>query len=258
MNRIMVAFFAVVFLHVSSSLIYAQVPSEIKAGIVNSRATVLPKPEHPDEMKAAGITGMVKIAVFVDGEGNVISTEPIYEETKTIVLSDGTKRTEPAELPHPLLVSAALDAARGAKFEPTFLQGIPVHFRGVLVYRFGNEPDRNVSTPPPPPPPPSPSSFPDHVAGGVLNGKALSLPRPDYPASARAVGASGAVTIEILIDEFGSVIAARPVSGHPLLRAAATAAARNALFSPTTLSGNPVKVSGVLTYVFTLPDGSKQ
>jgi len=43
------------------------------------------------------------------------------------------------------------------------------------------------------------------------------------------------------------------VSGHPLLRAAAVAAARGARFSPTKLSGQPVKVSGVITYNFVAP-----
>jgi len=40
------------------------------------------------------------------------------------------------------------------------------------------------------------------------------------------------------------------VSGHPLLRGAAEQAARGARFSPTLLSGQPVKVSGVITYNF--------
>jgi protein TonB len=46
------------------------------------------------------------------------------------------------------------------------------------------------------------------------------------------------------------VTKAQAVSGHPLLRAAAEAAARQASFSPTLLSGKPVKVTGVLTYEF--------
>jgi outer membrane biosynthesis protein TonB len=54
------------------------------------------------------------------------------------------------------------------------------------------------------------------------------------------------------VDEKGSVTSARAVSGHPLLRPAAEAAARRARFSPTLLSGRPVKVRGVLTYDFKL------
>jgi protein TonB len=58
--------------------------------------------------------------------------------------------------------------------------------------------------------------------------------------------------VQVVVDENGNVISAKPVSGHPLLQAAATAAARNARFSLTKLSGQPVKVSGVVTYNFNL------
>jgi TonB family protein len=88
------------------------------------------------------------------------------------------------------------------------------------------------------------------VSGGVLNGKAISLPKPAYPRAAKAVNASGTVVVQVLIDEDGKVLTANAVSGHPLLRAAAVAAARGAKFSPTRLGGNPVKVSGVITYNF--------
>jgi len=102
----------------------------------------------------------------------------------------------------------------------------------------------------PPPPPPPKKVVPKQISGGVLNGKATSLPKPPYPPAARAVRASGAVTVQVLIDESGSVVSATAVSGHALLRAAAVQAARGARFSPTQLSGQPVKVSGVITYNF--------
>jgi TonB family protein len=88
------------------------------------------------------------------------------------------------------------------------------------------------------------------IGGGVLNGKALKLPLPPYPPVARAARASGSVEVEVTIDEDGNVIAARAVSGHPLLQAAAVAAAREAKFSPIRLSGQPVKVQGMLVYSF--------
>lgn len=99
-------------------------------------------------------------------------------------------------------------------------------------------------------PPPVKKSPPKTVSGGVLNGKATSLPKPAYPAAARAVRAAGSVSVQVLIDENGRVVSASAVSGHPLLRAAAVSAAHGARFSPTLLSGQPVKVSGVITYNF--------
>lgn len=88
------------------------------------------------------------------------------------------------------------------------------------------------------------------ISGGVLNGKATFLPKPEYPAAARAVGAGGSVNVQVLIDETGRVISAAAVSGHPLLKGSAVEAARRARFAPTKLSGEPVKVRGIIIYTF--------
>ncbi len=101
--------------------------------------------------------------------------------------------------------------------------------------------------PPPPPPKPTPHA---PISGGVLNGKAVHLVTPPYPAIARSAHASGAVQVQVLIDENGNVISARAMSGHPLLQGAAVAAARSSKFTPTKLSGQPVKVNGVIIYNF--------
>ena len=107
-----------------------------------------------------------------------------------------------------------------------------------------------ADAPPPPAAKPTPHA---PISGGVLNGKALSLPKPSYPAIARQAHASGVVVVQVLIDENGNVIAAHAVSGHPLLQAVAVQAAHQARFSPTKLSGQPVKVNGVIQYNFVAP-----
>jgi periplasmic protein TonB len=84
------------------------------------------------------------------------------------------------------------------------------------------------------------------ISGGMLNGKAIYLPVPEIPAGE----ANGVVLVQILIDEQGSVVEARAVSGPQHLHAAAVSAARLARFSPTMLMGEPVKVSGTLSYNF--------
>jgi protein TonB len=101
--------------------------------------------------------------------------------------------------------------------------------------------------PPPPPPKPTPHA---PISGGVLNGKAVHLVQPPYPPIARSAHASGQVVVQVLIDENGNVVAAHATSGHPLLQAAATNAARASKFTPTKLSGQPVKVNGVIIYNF--------
>lgn len=89
-----------------------------------------------------------------------------------------------------------------------------------------------------------------NIAKGVVNGNAISLPKPAYPAAAMAVRAEGAVNVQVLIDEEGKVVSAQAISGHPLLRAASEQAALGAKFKPTLLSGQPVKVSGIIVYNF--------
>jgi protein TonB len=105
-----------------------------------------------------------------------------------------------------------------------------------------------ADAPPPPPPKPTPPKAP--ISGGVLNGKAVRLVQPPYPAIARSAHAAGQVRVQITIDENGNVVSAAAVSGHPLLQGAAVAAARQSKFTPTKLSGMPVKVTGVIIYNF--------
>jgi TonB family protein len=58
------------------------------------------------------------------------------------------------------------------------------------------------------------------------------------------------VNVQVTIDEAGNVTSASAVSGHPLLRQVAAQAARGAKFKPTLLSGQAVKVSGIIVYNF--------
>jgi TonB family protein len=88
------------------------------------------------------------------------------------------------------------------------------------------------------------------VSLGVVNGKAKSLPTPPYPPAARLAGISGSVSVQITIDFDGSVMSSRAVDGHALLKRAAEDAAKRAKFSPTLLSKQPVRATGVITYNF--------
>ncbi|HZG54432.1 MAG TPA: energy transducer TonB [Pyrinomonadaceae bacterium] len=86
------------------------------------------------------------------------------------------------------------------------------------------------------------------ISAGILNGKAVSKPNPVWPKEAR--GIKGTVSVQILADEDGKIIKAEAVSGPEQLQQAAVEAAYKARLSPTRLSGQPVKVSGVLVYNF--------
>jgi TonB family protein len=94
---------------------------------------------------------------------------------------------------------------------------------------------------PPKPPPP-----------GVLRHEATKRVEPEYPPIARAAGAQGNVTVQVVIDEQGNVVSARAISGHPLLQQAAVDAARQWVFKPTVADSKPAKVNGTLSFSFVL------
>ncbi len=103
---------------------------------------------------------------------------------------------------------------------------------------------------------------PKVIRGGILNGKAVSLPKPIYPDQARVAKVGGTISVEVVIDETGTVASVGAVTPErrpketltveeeqqeetlDLLRHSAEDAARLARFSPTLLSGVPVKVTG--------------
>ena len=92
------------------------------------------------------------------------------------------------------------------------------------------------------------------VEGGVINGKAIYKPQPEYPPVARAARAQGVVQVKVTVDETGKVIEAKVFdnSPHPTLSRASEEAAMRARFTPTLLSGAPVQVTGIITYRFIL------
>ncbi len=93
-------------------------------------------------------------------------------------------------------------------------------------------------------------TVPKIISGGIINGKAISLPKPAYSAAARAVKAIGRVLVSVVIDKKGNVESAKIISGHPLLRRASVRAASKAKFKPTQLQGKTVHVKGVIVYYF--------
>ena len=108
---------------------------------------------------------------------------------------------------------------------------------------------------PPPPPPEEKKPEPPKIirkSGGVLQGSATRKVEPTYPPLAKAARVNGQVVVEVTVDEQGNVISARALNGHPLLKDAAVNAAKGWKFSPTMLTGVPVKVIGTITFNFNL------
>jgi protein TonB len=200
--------------------------------------TVKPKEEpHPAEKQQAAVVTRTEISVIAP----VVKSQEVANEKTREVARDMSKFINKGNEDSGVSTNAPpvnTNFAAGTAREGSGAAGPAVS--------GGEEPPPPV---PQPTPPPKPKTV---VSGGVLNGKAISKPQPVYPPIAKAARASGTVTVQILVDESGRVVSASAVSGHPLLQSAAVAAARQARFSPTLLSGQPVKVSGVITYNFVL------
>ncbi len=102
----------------------------------------------------------------------------------------------------------------------------------------------------PPPPSNAPRAPVKPISRGVLNGRAVSMPAPEYSELAKRLRVTGLVAVEVVIDVTGRVISAKASSGPSALRDAAERAAMRARFAPTLLSGQPVKVAGIINYNF--------
>jgi TonB family protein len=92
-------------------------PAFVDLGQINlSLATRMATPTYPSAALRAGISGMVKVEVNIDEEGNVTDAKAV----------DG----------HQFLRMAAEDAARRSKFKPAMYDGKPIKSKGYIVYNF--------------------------------------------------------------------------------------------------------------------------
>lgn len=208
-------------------------PKDTEARVIDG-----PKPMMPAIAKERGVYGRVSLLMGVDKTGKAKSLEYYGPDNVCMQIRDEAVNA---------LQMEAIVASQNATYQPAIRKGKPVKSTIWVYYDFvAPKPDDSAATLPLS----SLNPKPKIISGGVLNGKAKSLPVPVYPQDAHDEDAAGAVAIQVLINEEGQVYSAHPVSGHPLLGRSARLAACNARFSPTLLQGNPVKVSGVITYNF--------
>lgn len=119
-----------------------------------------------------------------------------------------------------------------------------------IISRPSPTPSASPTVSPTPRTSPSPTTSPQNVNVGVMNSRAVSLTKPAYPQTAKQMNASGTVSVQITIDEFGIVTSARAISGHPLLRSPAENAARQSRFNPVKINDRAVSATGVVVYNF--------
>jgi TonB family protein len=83
-----------------------------------------------------------------------------------------------------------------------------------------------------------------------IHGDPIKRVKAIYPEFAKAAGLNGEVTVEIVVDENGKVISAKPISGPELLRQAALNAALGWRYPPTTVDGLPTQAVGTIKFRF--------
>lgn len=193
----------------------------------------------PQSAIDAGIDGNILVAIRINNTGKA-------EEVGVVA----GPLWPCGSMPHSALreVSTTLsDTLMKLEFTPAIKRSKPIETTVVLTLKLKNpnilpakvEFDQLTGKP-----------KPVTINAGVVNGKAISLPKPEYPAEARMNRDGGAVSIQVVIDEKGKVSRAGAMSGVRTLQYAAREAACGAKFEPSLLQGNPITVMGIITYNF--------
>lgn len=186
-------------------------------------------PEYPaDALAKIGGSERIDLFLEVDFRGFVLNVEA-FGPWMTCGKIDPVAEA---------LQKAAIDAVKQTTFYPGLRLGKPADAPLVLTLEV-----RGAKLP-------SPAVKAESIKGGVIKGRATSLPKPKYPKTAKKYRLEGSVKIAVLVNEEGNVVSARAESGHPLLLGPSALAACEARFDPTLLGGTPVKVSGFITYNF--------
>lgn len=212
MNKI---FFSIIFLlFVSFQISFAQ-KKNATGGIVNGKATYLPKPDYPQEAKDFCAEGKVAVQILMDEKGDVISAETISGDE--------------------LLREAAVDAAKKAKFS---MEHFVVKTKGVLIYNFAPENkcvDGGVVNE-------KALKLPKPQIKNLISSGHFKL---EYPTNIR---------VQIIIDvTTGEVIKARVLNGHPLIRPYLLKSALEAKFR-SSFDSDGITVRGIIIYEVN-PDG---
>jgi TonB family protein len=240
--------------------------------LVNADGSLLSKETYKYEFDFAGNWNKMttSVAVVEGGRLSFEQTEVTYRSIMYYLDANILRMSQPAAAPGAAPVTAdnktvstsqnsvsnnSVNAAKSAPSLPVAMSSDKLKSAGSLELANNHvdssaQPVNVKIDSEPPPAAPKPMLRP--VSGGVLNGTAVNLPPPTYPDAAKRMRVSGIVTVQVIVDETGKVISAEATSGPATLRDVAVQAALRARFSPTKLSGQPVKVSGLINYKFSL------
>ncbi|MDQ1593249.1 MAG: Gram-negative bacterial TonB protein C-terminal [Pyrinomonadaceae bacterium] len=224
----------------------------LRTTVRNERGVVLGRTEYSYEFDAAGNWVKMTSSVVVSEAGRQ-RLEPVEVTYRTIVYYSGGEDGAPplaedawADSPD-ALAPAVEDSFPQSEFMAGGHEGVvaPASPPGVGL-SAGGEASRkrlDVAT--------GMEAEADKLPDvGLLNDKALSLPKPAYPINWRRAATPITVTVKVVIDETGRVIYSRAVEGPQALRRVAEDAALRAGFLPFRAGRQPFKAKGLLSYSF--------
>ncbi|MEK6333437.1 MAG: energy transducer TonB [Acidobacteriota bacterium] len=219
--------------------------------LVNADGSLVSKEMYKYDFDSIGnwVKMTSSLAVVENGRIGFEPTEVTYRTIFYYLDATMAKMIEPSSTSRPeneTKKAAAVPPPRSFDKSKVLRQAVTVDFQNTHLEANRKSVAVVDDAPPAPRPPLRPMS------GGVLNGKALQLPSPQYPEVARRLRVTGLVQVEVVVDENGKVISAHAMSGPSSLREVAVQAAMRARFTPTKLSGQSIKVAGLINYNFTL------
>lgn len=193
--------------------------------------------ELSNEAIAAGIEGRIVVSLKIGREGKPESAE-VIAGPEWPCKSNPRRELDAVR-------KAAKEYALSMKFEPATENGKPASANMLVTIATGRAFDelkekreREAA---------KASGRPFFLRVGVINGRAISLPKPEYPSGVRG---NSVVEVAVLIGEDGKVERAGAYNGHPVFHSSARNAACKARFTPTKLKDSPIKVYGSIKYMF--------
>lgn len=157
---------------------------------------------------------------------------------QVLVSEDGTVQKATAVSGHPFFRETVENAAKNVTFKPQLVNGKAATVTAIVQYQVVSTEKAEILPKPPP----------------IINGMAISLPKPIYPDTAKSACANGFVDVQVNVDEFGNVEDAKAIRGDEQLWKAAVTAAMQARF---TGHGHAPRAKSVgrVRYNFPIPDG---
>jgi TonB family protein len=238
-------------------------------------------PVYPPELIGTGLRALVTLSLLIDASGAVARVDP--GPLLSIGSGNTPTRVRPTAEYSAAFRSAAIDAARRWLYEPPAQPPIRVQVGFTFSPDVGAElaahgdPEGQGSLIaralqraglPAPAPPTSPAvrrqadragaADISWTQGVVRVGDVSTPPKkikdvaPAYPVDAQDARVQGAVILEVLIDEDGTVADTRVLRSIQLLDQAAIDAVRQWEFTPTLVNGVPTRVVMTVTVRFTL------